>query len=73
MRFSDLKIFNSIVTDLYVKNRIIELVQEGTVRISEHGYDELSHDKLTVKELVNGIEEAKIVEEYPDYPKGGLY
>lgn len=51
-------------------NQITELVNKGTVRISEHGYDELSNDNLTVKELINGIEEAKIVEEYPDYPKG---
>ena len=51
-------------------NRITELVSEGSVRISEHGYDELSNDNLTVQELIEGIKEAKIVEEYPDYPKG---
>ena len=46
------------------------LIQSGAVRISEHGYDELAEDELTVMELVNGVEQAQIVEEYPDYPKG---
>jgi len=46
------------------------LIQSKSVRISEHGYDELSDDGLTVKELLNSIEQAQIVEECPDYPKG---
>lgn len=40
------------------------------VRISEHGYDELSDDDLTAREIVNGVKEAILVEDYPDYPKG---
>ncbi|MEX0647715.1 MAG: DUF4258 domain-containing protein [Balneolaceae bacterium] len=51
-------------------NVVRHLIQTGAVRISEHGYDELSEDGLTVKELLDGIEQAQIVEEYPDYPKG---
>lgn len=49
---------------------IRHLIAIGYVRISEHGYDELAEDGLTVKELLDGIDEAQIVEEYPDYPKG---
>lgn len=40
------------------------------IRISEHGYDELSHDGLTAKGIVEGVPGAILVEDYPDYPKG---
>ncbi|TVQ69603.1 MAG: DUF4258 domain-containing protein [Balneolaceae bacterium] len=53
---------------LYVKIR--NLIRTGSVRISEHGYDELVEDGLTAKELLNGVDKAQVVEEYPDYPKG---
>lgn len=46
------------------------LVATGDVRISEHGYDELANDGLTAREIVNGINEAILVEDYPNYPKG---
>ena len=40
------------------------------MRISEHGYDELAADGLTAREVVAGIKNARLVEDYPDYPKG---
>jgi len=46
------------------------LVSVGEVRISEHGYDELAEDGLTAREVLGGIVNAVLVEEYPDYPKG---
>ncbi|MCB1825898.1 MAG: DUF4258 domain-containing protein [Candidatus Competibacteraceae bacterium] len=46
------------------------LVASGDVRISEHGYEELENDGLTAREIVSGIDEAILVEDYPDYPKG---
>jgi hypothetical protein len=46
------------------------LIRAGEIRISEHGYDELAEDDLTVRELLAGIDEMVVVEEYPDYPKG---
>ncbi len=46
------------------------LVASGDVRISEHGYDELSNDDLTVREIVGGLEGAVLIEDYPEYPKG---
>lgn len=46
------------------------LVSQGRVRISEHGYDELAADGLLVRELVEGVEVAEVVEDYPNYPKG---
>jgi hypothetical protein len=55
-------------------SRILEMVQklavEGKVRISEHGYDELAADGLTVREVLAGLVRADPLEEYPDYPKG---
>jgi len=46
------------------------LVSAGEVRISEHGYDELAEDSLTAREVIGGIVDATVVEEYPNYPKG---
>ena len=49
---------------------IRELVANGNVRISEHGYDELSDDAILVRDLLNGIGSATVVEDYPTFPKG---
>ena len=46
------------------------LVQEGAIRVSEHGYDELAADDIFVRELIEGIGDAILVEDYPEYPKG---
>ena len=47
-----------------------ELVAGENVRISEHGYDELSDDAILVRDLLNGINSATVVEDYPAFPKG---
>lgn len=46
------------------------LITAVDVRISEHGYDALADDGLTIDELLVGAGSAVVVEEYPDYPKG---
>ncbi len=51
-------------------DRMQELVAEGEVRISEHGYDELAEDGITAREAITGIFESAVVEEHPNYPKG---
>jgi len=40
------------------------------VRISEHGYDALADDGLTIDEVLSGVPRAVVLEEYLDYPKG---
>ena len=50
--------------------RIRELVDSGEVRISDHGYDELSEDGIFARDVIAGVREAILIEDYPDYPKG---
>ena len=49
---------------------IQRLVASSEVRISEHGYDELADDGLSVAEILDGVSGGTVVEDYPDYPKG---
>ena len=50
--------------------RIKRLVMTGSIRISEHGYDELAADSILARDVMNGISDGIVVEDYPDYPKG---
>lgn len=50
--------------------RIRELVRLGRVRVSEHGYEELTEDGIHTKDAVRGVSDMVLIEEYPDYPKG---
>lgn len=53
-----------------VFQQILELIERGEVRISAHGYDELAEDDILVREVMAGVSNAVLVENYPDYPKG---
>lgn len=50
--------------------RITRLVTAGSVRVSEHGYDELMADDIFSRDIVTDIGDGRVVEDYPDYPKG---
>ncbi len=50
--------------------KIINLCINQNIRISEHGYNELANDDLTAREVVSGVLDAVLIEDYPDYKKG---
>jgi hypothetical protein len=49
---------------------IQRLVVVGEVRISEHGYDELANDGIAVRDILEGVSSARVVEDYPTFGKG---
>lgn len=50
--------------------QILRLVQRGDVKVSDHGYDELAADGLSVRDAMAAVRSGTVVEDYPDYPKG---
>lgn len=50
--------------------RIRQLVADGEVKVSEHGYEEMAEDGILVRDVVDGLGVASVVEDYPLYPKG---
>ena len=50
--------------------RIRELVAAKEARISDHGYDELAADGILARDVLDGLADAEVVEDYADYPKG---
>ena len=42
----------------------------GEIRIAAHGYDEIAEDRILAGEVIDGIEAAVVIEDYPTYPKG---
>jgi hypothetical protein len=50
--------------------QILDLIGRGEVRISVHGYDELAEDDIFVKDVMAGVSDGVVIEDYPNYPKG---
>jgi hypothetical protein len=51
-------------------DKIQLLVEQKQVQISAHGYDELADDRILIREVLAGVKDATVVEEYPDFSKG---
>jgi len=49
---------------------VLDLVERREIKISSHGYDELAEDGILVKDIMEGVKDAKVIEDYPNYPKG---
>jgi len=50
--------------------RIMVLVNRKEVVISNHGYDELAEDGISVKDIISSFDNGIVVEDYPKYTKG---
>ncbi len=42
----------------------------GELRVSLHGYEELAADEIRVRDAVDGLPDAVVIEDYPEYHKG---
>jgi hypothetical protein len=56
------------MSDTY--KQIATLVKKGNILISNHGYDEMANDGILARDIIFDIENAVLVEDYPDYIKG---
>jgi len=50
--------------------KILKLILNKEIKISDHGYDEMAEDNILVKDVIINVNEAIVIEEYPEYPKG---
>ncbi|MCF6243666.1 MAG: DUF4258 domain-containing protein [Sulfurovum sp.] len=50
--------------------KVKSLIEKSDVLISSHGYDELAEDGILVKEIIHSINQAIVLEDYPDFGKG---
>jgi hypothetical protein len=51
-------------------DKICALVERGEVKVSDHGYDEMADDGILVRDVLAGVSEGIVVEDYPAYAKG---
>jgi len=50
--------------------RVRVLVEQGDVKVSDHGYDEMSEDNISARDVLAGVFDGLEVEDYPTYVKG---
>ena len=50
--------------------KVQKMVLAGEVEVSQHGLLELGADGIMLEDVVGGIEDAEVVEDYPDAHRG---
>ncbi len=50
--------------------RIVSLVGDSKLRVSAHALQKLTNEGILIEPLIEGISQAILVEDYPDYFKG---
>jgi hypothetical protein len=53
--------------------RVVQLIQEGRVLVSIHGYDEMAEDGILAVEAIEGAAVATVIEDLPRIRQGALY
>jgi Domain of unknown function (DUF4258) len=51
-------------------DKVRALVQRAQVRISDHGYDEMSNENILARDVLAGVFNGIVIEDYPNYAKG---
>jgi len=51
-------------------DKVRALVQRGEVRVSDHGYDEMVDENIMARDVLAGVFDGVVVEDYPMYAKG---
>ena len=51
-------------------DKVRALVRRAEVRISDHGYDEMSDEDILARDILAGVFDAVVVEDYSTYGKG---
>ena len=51
-------------------DKVCALVQRGEVRVSDHGYDEMADEDILARDVLAGVFDGVVVEDYPIYAKG---
>ena len=46
--------------------QVIRLIERGDVKVSDHGYDELTADALSARDTMVSVREGTVAEDYPD-------
>lgn len=51
-------------------DKVRALVQRRKVRVSDHGYEEMSDEDILARDVLAGVFDGVVVEDYPMYAKG---
>ena len=50
--------------------RVKSLAEQRVIRVSDHAYEDLRNDDIRFRDVLVGLADAQVVEDYPDYALG---